>query len=278
MSKIKITERFYSIQGEGRYVGVPSVFLRTYGCNFSCAGFNMPLGQKTDEPDRIIASIDLSSITSNDQLPLSTTGCDSYISWHPKLKHLSPMYEVSDLAKELIELTPNKSFDGIHLVITGGEPLLGWQKAYPELIELLPGLRNVTFETNGTQMLRQDFVEYLYDANVAIHFSVSAKLPESGESWEDAIKPDVVRQYTQYGVTDLKFVVDPDSKLSFDHVEMAIKELQPSLDGSIFLMSEGGTDETHSRKCTEVAMYALKKGYCYSPRLQTSLFGNAWNT
>ena len=44
MSKIKVSELFYSIQGEGRYMGVPSVFLRTFGCNFSCSGFGMPKG------------------------------------------------------------------------------------------------------------------------------------------------------------------------------------------------------------------------------------------
>jgi organic radical activating enzyme len=31
MAKIKVSELFYSLQGEGRFVGVPSVFLRTYG-------------------------------------------------------------------------------------------------------------------------------------------------------------------------------------------------------------------------------------------------------
>ena len=39
MEKIKVSEIFYSAQGEGRFVGVPSVFLRTFGCNFKCAGF-----------------------------------------------------------------------------------------------------------------------------------------------------------------------------------------------------------------------------------------------
>ena len=42
MSKIKVAEIFYSIQGEGRFMGVPSVFLRTFGCNFKCEGFGMP--------------------------------------------------------------------------------------------------------------------------------------------------------------------------------------------------------------------------------------------
>ena len=49
MSKIKVSELFYSIQGEGRYMGVPSVFLRTFGCNFTCSGFNMPRGEVSVE-------------------------------------------------------------------------------------------------------------------------------------------------------------------------------------------------------------------------------------
>jgi organic radical activating enzyme len=49
MNSIKVSELFYSIQGEGRYMGVPSVFLRTFGCNFTCDGFNMPRGEKTNE-------------------------------------------------------------------------------------------------------------------------------------------------------------------------------------------------------------------------------------
>ena len=53
MSKIKIAELFYSIQGEGRYMGVPSVFLRTFGCNFKCAGFGMPKGELSTEADDI---------------------------------------------------------------------------------------------------------------------------------------------------------------------------------------------------------------------------------
>jgi 7-carboxy-7-deazaguanine synthase len=33
---MKISEIFYSIQGEGMYTGIPSIFIRTFGCNYKC--------------------------------------------------------------------------------------------------------------------------------------------------------------------------------------------------------------------------------------------------
>jgi len=39
---VKIAEIFYSIQGEGTLVGVPSVFVRTSGCNLRCTWCDTP--------------------------------------------------------------------------------------------------------------------------------------------------------------------------------------------------------------------------------------------
>ena len=39
---MKIAELFYSIQGEGSLVGVPSVFIRTSGCNLRCGWCDTP--------------------------------------------------------------------------------------------------------------------------------------------------------------------------------------------------------------------------------------------
>jgi 7-carboxy-7-deazaguanine synthase len=39
---VRISEIFYSIQGEGRLIGMPSVFIRTAGCNLRCVWCDTP--------------------------------------------------------------------------------------------------------------------------------------------------------------------------------------------------------------------------------------------
>jgi len=144
MAKLKISELFYSIQGEGRYMGAPSVFLRTFGCNFTCDGFGMPKGEKSDE--RNVISIKADSFKNYNDLPLVHTGCDSYASWDPRFKHLSPVLDVKDVVEAIVDTLPHKEWKDEHLVITGGEPLLGWQKQYPELLsnEKMIALKELT--------------------------------------------------------------------------------------------------------------------------------------
>ena len=59
MNKIKIAEIFYSIQGEGLYAGTPSVFLRSFGCNFQCRGFGLATGERSTEPEDVAKKINL---------------------------------------------------------------------------------------------------------------------------------------------------------------------------------------------------------------------------
>lgn len=42
LTPVRISEIFYSVQGEGRLIGLPSVFIRTTGCNLRCAWCDTP--------------------------------------------------------------------------------------------------------------------------------------------------------------------------------------------------------------------------------------------
>ena len=284
MSKIKIAELFYSIQGEGRYMGVPSVFLRTFGCNFKCAGFGMPRGEMSHEATDIAATHTMiESFMKYEDLPLVSTGCDSYASWHPGFKDLSPMLTSEAIADRICEIIPHGEWQDEHLVITGGEPLLGWQRAYPDLINntKMRGLKEITFETNGTQKLTPEFKEYLRKWNSVVGreltFSVSAKLPASGEKWDEAILPDVVCEYEQVGTAYLKFVVATEEDIA--DAECAVGAFRSAgFKGHVYLMPVGGVESVYTLNAKNVALAAMKRGWRYSDRLQVPLFKNEWGT
>lgn len=281
MSKIKIAELFYSIQGEGRYMGVPSVFLRTFGCNFKCAGFGMPKGELSEE----YLKINPDTYTEYGQLPLVSTGCDSYASWDPRFKHLSPLMDTGAIVDAIIETLPYKKWQDEHLVITGGEPLLGWQRSYPELLmnEKMLDLKELTFETNGTQELHPEFKIWLrdywgeYKGYQNLTFSVSAKLSVSGEHPDQAILPEVVCSYEELGHTYLKFVIATE-----DDAEEALEAVDiyraAGFKGNVYLMPVGGVESVYTLNNRRVAELAMKMGLRYSDRLQVPLFKNAWGT
>jgi 7-carboxy-7-deazaguanine synthase len=283
MSKIKVAELFYSLQGEGQYLGTPSIFLRVFGCNFQCAGFSMPRGQKSEER----LAVDPSKYEKYEDLPLVHTGCDSYASWDVRFKKLSPMRSVEQIADKIQELLPGGKFShDKHLILTGGEPLLGWQRSYIDLFEEFKkrdmNLSHITFETNGTQMIQPELYDYLNAGELDITFSVSSKLPSSGEAWEDAIKPHVINQYYWLGtLTYFKWVVS--SEEDYADVVRAVEEYGKDdvcdmNDIPVYLMPAGGTTMHYDNNERWVADLAMKNGWRYTPRLQVQLWKNAWGT
>jgi organic radical activating enzyme len=225
-----------------------------------------------------------------EELPLVSTGCDSYASWHPDFKDLSPMLESNAIVHRIMEILPHRRWEDEHLVVTGGEPLLGWQRAYPDLLnhESMRRLKEITFETNGTQKLTPEFKAYLanwIDDNAdgrmrnsnSLTFSVSAKLPCSGEKWEEAICPEVVCEYEQVGYAYLKFVLTNEQDLA--DAERAVEEYRNAgFKGPVYIMPVGGVERVYSLNNRTVAEMAMRKGWRYSDRLQVPLFKNEWGT
>ena len=299
MKQLRYSEKFVSIQGEGQFVGVPSLFVRTFGCNFRCMNFglakNAPTrkerqakGDRYNPEVKELLDAGVHKTTKQfEDLPIVHTGCDTYASIYPEFKDFNKLEPIDELVEGLLELLPEKRWtqsngQDIHLIMTGGEPLLGWQKLYTELFEhpKMADLKNVTFETNTTQHLHKDFKEYLENkAKFHTTFSCSPKLSVSGESWEDAIKPEIAYEY--YNIPNsslyLKFVcADMDD---IEEAGLAVEQYrQAGVECPVYIMPLGGRSEEYNLNEQQVANYCLEKGWRFSPRLQISLFGNAWNT
>jgi len=290
--KIKYTEIFYSFQGEGRYVGVPSVFLRTFGCNFECRNFGQPKDNILPKDKMPHNTFPIDKITNIKDLPIFDVGCDSSAAWSNRYKHLAPVETVEVIAKRIVDTLPQRVRDGKgerpHLVITGGEPLLGWQRSYPDLFEqdrIINFFSHITFETNGTQILSNDFINYLNtDDSIAqiseVLWSVSPKLSISGEKIENALNVESIKSMNEVynSKVFLKFVVR--NRDCLKEVKYFIsKYLQAGvvIDG-VYLMPEGATTSGLSITEREVAELSLENGYMYSPRLHVNVFGNKWGT
>ena len=309
MNKLRYSEMFYSLQGEGRYVGVPSVFLRLFGCNFECRGFGQSRDKSNWLPeDQMPHNREYPDVKTIVDLPVPTFGCDSSFSWGKKWGHLAQYDDIDTIIKKMNEYVnwygqkermegdisaALKQDDAVHLVITGGEPLLkGFQSGVFELMTHQDlKTRFVTIETNGTQIFSPyDFCNpngYMFpdhhkkfgvNKNAGITFSVSPKLSNSGESWSEAIRPEALASYNAwpYSYLYLKFVIRGEYDLV--EVEQAISEYDKAGINicAVYLMPEGAVD--HQMEELKIAKIALKHGYKYSPRLHLNLFGNEWGT
>jgi organic radical activating enzyme len=183
-----------------------------------------------------------------------------------------------------MDILPHEEWKDEHLVITGGEPLLGWQRSYPDLLshEKMKPLKEITFETNGTQKLSIELKQYLQDwkrnrEKNALTFSVSPKLSVSGEKWDEAILPEVIHQYQDVGFVYLKFVVSSEEDVR--EAEAAWLEYKRGgFKGPTYLMPVGGVESVYTMNAKNVALAAMKLGWRYSDRLQVPLFKNEWGT
>lgn len=171
---MRVSEKFYSIQGEGKSMGVPAFFIRLKSCNLLCGGIG------TDKDGLLHDG--------------ATWRCDSIEVW----LHGEEISTV-ELASEFLICPP-----GTHLIITGGEPLLQ-QREIVKLIEMLPANRIVEIETNGTIMPDP----YLWNR---VQWNVSPKLNNSGMPAHKRIREDVICKLARFN-SQFKFVIANESDL-----------------------------------------------------------------
>jgi len=245
MSKpIYLVEEFYSIQGEGLFSGVPSIFLRFGGCNLTCRGF------KTEYKNL------------NGDIKV---GCDSYYAVDRGFKsEWRELKEFKDIEKILDKYPTAK-----HIVLTGGEPLIYIKNSlFLESLESFKKMNyTVTIETNGTIPItdREIFKDIL--------FSISPKLSNSNEPLKSRFNLDTLNSIINNSNHHIfKFTIDRESIV--EGVESEIQEIKKEFpDIQIFLMPIGNSREELTMNSESVANLSLKGGYSYSDRLHIRI----WN-
>jgi 6-pyruvoyltetrahydropterin 2'-reductase len=294
--KFYYSEIFYSIQGEGHYTGVPTAWIRFFLCNLQCNGFGQLDPTNPDTHELPFEDFDVDSVKRVEDLPVWDKGCDSSYTWAKKFKKLMGQETPTAMANKIVDCIKNDSNQEVkflhpvskqnqHLCFTGGEPLMvtGQQAVvgiYNELKKQgnLPG--SMTFETNGTQKLREPFLEWAKSIDTEIFFSCSPKLfTVSGEKPEKAIKPEIVAEYLQASTKgQLKFVVGPLQR-EWDEMEETVEKFRSAgVDWPVWIMPTGAREEEQTATAGSVAQKAFQRGYNVAARVHVYLFGNAIGT
>jgi len=228
-------EIFHTLQGEGQSLGAPAVFLRLSQCNLHCHWCDTPYTwnwEKTpwEHQDGV------------------------------KFQRTKESLELS--SQEIAELISQHQCDRV--VITGGEPLLQ-QKELIELIEHLPQISTIEFETNGTIIPHPELIA------PSIFFNVSPKLANSGMKTDLRINFEALKFFRDQSNAVFKFVVCDEEDLA------EILQIQATLkiaSSRIILMPEGRDQETLTQRAQWLAEVCLTHAFRFSPRLHVILWGN----
>ena len=121
---MKIAEIFYSLQGEGALVGVPSVFVRTSGCNLRCTWCDTPYTSWHPEGDDIPLDRIVETVAGFNAGHVVVTGGE-------------PM-----IAPEIVPLTAALHDSGMHITIETAGTVFA--PVTCDLMSIIPKLSNST--------------------------------------------------------------------------------------------------------------------------------------
>lgn len=232
---------FSTVEGEGRLIGTPSIFLRLFGCNLTCRGWSSPG---------------------------SPWGCDSYISWSKKNKwsfeDIFKFYEENKFIEKLKR--------GDVWKLTGGEPSLRQKPliAFVEAFIIKYGFTpRIDFETNATLMFEEVWVK-----NYNATFTTSPKMSSNGDSEEKTYVPEVLNWHIENN-SCFKFVITGEKdieELFRKYVDSDKVKIPRHL---IWLMVCAGSRDEHVKNAENVVEYCKTYGFNFSPRLQLVIWDKA---
>lgn len=218
-----------TIQGEGPYAGIRTALVRLAGCNLSCEA------------------------------------CDEPQTWKPK-----PLESRALTAEEILETirAVGKANQRImHVMITGGEPLIQQRTGLRDLVEkVLMSYRSVHIETNGTimpDMWLQALMEQMRPGRLNVVVSPKVSGPLATNSRPRRIRQGAITMLAARGAK-FKFVcatVDDLEAVTDFVVRSAIKHRD------VWIMGEGSAIDQSNTSLAKIATLAVDTGFNLSGRL-----------
>lgn len=243
-----LVEHFYSIQGEGKYTGTPSLFFRFGGCNMRCEGF----GCVETAPDGT-----------------QVLGCDTVYAVNKE--HFSQNWIPIKSAMELLNILNLYELPWhVDIVLTGGEPLIYANDTI--FVEFITALHQaghqVTFETNGS--IGIDFERFpIYKKFI---YALSLKLSNSNEPLSKRVKGDVIYSIASNAKEAFfKFSIDADS------IDLGLEEEISSIiihspRTKVYCMPLGGSKAEVEANTEPLIEFCKAKGYNFSDRLHIRIW------
>lgn len=247
---LPIVEIFTSIQGEGRYVGHPSIFIRVTGCNLKCC--------------------------------FGSSVCDTYYTSYYSDK---PRYTADDAINYLIE-HPKIN----HVVITGGEPLLYSEELEDLIWDLRGvRYVHVTIETNGTlPPLKIPYVFYSVSPKLSTAVAKPGQEVTLPGGIKHTFSQEEVDRFNKIRINPenlSEFALKPEDYYQFkfvytspesvDEIKSIIKSLNVSVDpANIYLMPEGDVESKLQKKRQECVEACLENGWTYTDRIHILIWGD----
>ena len=265
---LPVVEMFTSVQGEGKYTGVPSHFVRVSGCNLRCV--------------------------------FKDSICDTpYSSFNPEQSIVEDMEMLVAMFKNLQKENPNVK----HVVVTGGEPLMYKKDLEEFLTRIFDDQMIITIETNGTKPildpLARGFKVALYSVSPKLGTSVGVPGTYGGiEVTQEMIDrhdktrinfKNLISIVTDTNDYQFKFVYsNPTSVNEILDIYKQMDNIVDKMDAPwtahtyyakhpykhTMLMPEGITNEQLAAKRQEIAEVCVKRGWTMTDREHIIIYGN----
>ena len=241
VAALPINELFYSLQGEGKLAGTPSVFVRTSGCNLRC--WFCDSYHTSWEPTGAWLAIDeiVEEIMAYEQAE------------HVVLTGGEPM-----LHEESVELLDTLADHGYHTTVETNGTI--FRDAAIDLASISPKLENSTPTPDRDPKGDGEWAERHEERRIDVD-----ALSNLVEEYDSQLK------FVVAGAADL-----PEIETLVDRLRE--KASTPVPNDDVLLMPEGMTRSELNSTRTEVAQLAAEHGYRYTPRLHVDLWNDAPGT